>query len=77
LEDSIKPPLRAAFLHCAGEEVFNTIVENSVEKRESIFVSDSARDGSAFCTGASAGTFAMQPPARRACRQRHIIPSPA
>ena len=38
-------------------KVFNTTVENSVEKHDSIFVSDSAGDGSAFCTGASAGTF--------------------
>jgi hypothetical protein len=40
-------------------EVFNMSVENSVEKGQSIFVSDSARDGSAFCTGAGAGTFVV------------------
>jgi hypothetical protein len=36
---------------------FNTVVENSVEKRHTIFVSDSAVVGSAFCTAARAGTF--------------------
>ena len=46
----------------SASKVFNTTVENSVEKHSSIFVSDSARDGSAFCTGASAGTFVVLPP---------------
>jgi hypothetical protein len=31
-----------------------------VEKRDGIFVSDSVGDGSALCTGASAGTFVLQ-----------------
>jgi len=35
-------------------------VENSVEKGHSIFVSDSAGDASALCTGAGAGTFVEQ-----------------
>jgi hypothetical protein len=34
-------------------------VDNSVEKHGSIFVSDSAGNGSALCTGASAGTFVV------------------
>jgi hypothetical protein len=42
-----------------ARKVFNTTVENSVEKRDGISVSDSARDGSAFCTGASAGTLVV------------------
>jgi hypothetical protein len=32
-----------------------------VEKRHSIFVSDSARDASALCTEAGAGTFRVVP----------------
>ncbi|MFY9741594.1 MAG: hypothetical protein WAK21_06300, partial [Candidatus Sulfotelmatobacter sp.] len=40
-----------------GCKVFNTTVDNPVEKRGAIIVSNSARDGSAFCTGASAGTL--------------------
>jgi hypothetical protein len=48
---------------------FNTTVENSVEKHRRIFVSDSARDGSALCTGASAGTFVVSAP-------RHAMPIP-
>jgi hypothetical protein len=56
----MEPPLRAAFLFAGGvEKVFNTSVENSVEKRGSIFVSDSEGDGSALCTGASAGTLVV------------------
>jgi 23S rRNA (cytidine1920-2'-O)/16S rRNA (cytidine1409-2'-O)-methyltransferase len=35
-------------------------VENSVEKGHSISVSDSSRDASALCTGASAGTFVVR-----------------
>jgi hypothetical protein len=45
-------------------KVFNTTVENAVEKHETILVSDSGRDGLALCTGASAGTFVLQPSAR-------------
>jgi hypothetical protein len=41
------------------EKVFNTTVDNAVEKNDSFFVSDSAGDGSAFCTGAGAGTFVV------------------
>jgi hypothetical protein len=39
--------------------VFNTCVENSVEKRGRIFVTDAVKGGSAFCTGARAGTFVV------------------
>jgi hypothetical protein len=52
--------------HCGGffllggsleaEKVFNTCVENSVEKCGRIFVSNSREIISAFCTGAGAGT---------------------
>ena len=48
--------IEAAFV----AEVFNIFVENSVEKAESIFVSDSLGDASALCTGASAGTFVVR-----------------
>jgi hypothetical protein len=41
------------------EKVFNITVENAVEKNDSIFVSDSVGNGSAFCTGAGAGTFVV------------------
>jgi len=37
-------------------EVFNMLVENSVEKGHSTFVSGSSRDASTLCTGAGAGT---------------------
>jgi hypothetical protein len=43
----------------ASRKVFNTSVENSVEKHDGISVSDSAENGSAFCTGAGAGTFVV------------------
>src|SRR5271169_303121 len=43
-----------------ADGVFNSTVENSVEKHDGISVSDSARDGSALCTGASAGAFVLQ-----------------
>jgi hypothetical protein len=43
----------------ALKKVFNTTVDNPVEKRGGMIVSNSARDGSAFCTGASAGTFVV------------------
>src|SRR5579863_4327851 len=74
-----KPPACGRLSSCGNraEQVFNTIVENSVEKHESIFVSDSARDGSALCTGVSAGTFVLQPSASCARCQRHHIPSQA
>jgi hypothetical protein len=42
-----------------AEKVFNTLVENSVEKGGRIFVSGSVRDGSTLCTGASAGTLVV------------------
>jgi hypothetical protein len=41
-------------------EVFNTFVENAVEKPQSIFVSDSPEDASTLCTGAGAGTFVVE-----------------
>src|ERR1700692_2083300 len=42
-------------------EVFNTFVENAVEKHLSTFLSDSPRDASTLCTEASAGTFVVEP----------------
>jgi hypothetical protein len=59
-----------------AEEVFNTTVENAVEKHESIFVSDSAKDGSAFCTGASAGTLVLQPSAGSVRRPQYLVLNP-
>jgi 23S rRNA (cytidine1920-2'-O)/16S rRNA (cytidine1409-2'-O)-methyltransferase len=50
-----------AVFPCLVAEVFNTFVENSVENRHSISVSDSPRDASTLCTAASAGTFRVQP----------------
>jgi hypothetical protein len=44
----------------ANKKVFNTTVDKTVEKHGSIFVSDSARIGSALCTDASAGTFVLR-----------------
>jgi hypothetical protein len=41
-------------------EVFNMFVENLVEKRRGIFVSDSRRDASTLCTGVGAGTFVVE-----------------
>jgi hypothetical protein len=40
--------------------VFNIFVENLVENRHSIRVSDSLRDASALCTEAGAGTFVVR-----------------
>jgi hypothetical protein len=63
----LQPSLRTAFLFAdhlppiANKKVFNTTVDKTVEKHGSIFVSDSAKDGSALCTDASAGTFVLQP----------------
>jgi hypothetical protein len=45
------------FVEAQETKVFNTTVDNSVEKLGSIVVSDSAGNVSAFCTGASAGTL--------------------
>jgi hypothetical protein len=42
-------------------KVFNMLVEIPVENRSGIFVTDSARDASALCTGAGAGTFWVVP----------------
>jgi hypothetical protein len=52
-------------------------VENSVEKQASIFVSDSTKDGSAFCTGASADISLLKVPARLARRPHRFISSNA
>ncbi len=55
--------LRDAILNTTGTlraEVFNTFVENAVEKGRSTFVSDSPRDASTLCTEAGAGTFVVQ-----------------
>jgi hypothetical protein len=61
----LEPPIQAAlFVYQYGRnhswKVFNTTVDNSVEKRGSIVVSDSAKAASALCTGASAGTFVVR-----------------
>jgi hypothetical protein len=56
-------PSWVAFLFRASisrAEVFNMFVENSVEKKQSTFVTDSASDASAFCTTAGAGTFRLR-----------------
>src|SRR5271165_3585096 len=45
-------------------EVFNSFVEKSVEKRQSIDISGSLTVALAFCTGASAGTFWVEPTAQ-------------
>jgi hypothetical protein len=44
----------AAFL---SPQVFNMFVENSVENRQSTFVTDSSTDASTLCTEAGAGTL--------------------
>jgi len=72
-----RPCGRLFFLSQHEEQVFNTTVENSVEKPERIFVSDSTSDGSAFCTGASAGTFVLQPLTRNARSPEHLTSSDA
>jgi 23S rRNA (cytidine1920-2'-O)/16S rRNA (cytidine1409-2'-O)-methyltransferase len=41
-------------------EVFNTLVENAVEKGKATLVSDSAGNASTLCTSAGAGTFALK-----------------
>jgi hypothetical protein len=41
-------------------KVFNTGVENAVEKQHRIPVSDSSGYASALCTAAGAGTFGVQ-----------------
>jgi hypothetical protein len=48
------------FIEARETKVFNTTVDNSVEKLGSIVVSDSSGNGSAFCTGASAGTLVLR-----------------
>jgi 23S rRNA (cytidine1920-2'-O)/16S rRNA (cytidine1409-2'-O)-methyltransferase len=64
--------LRAAFFNARAldAEVFNTFVENSVEKGHSIFVSDSVRDASTLCTEAGAGTFVVRPPTKSGLKVR-------
>jgi hypothetical protein len=49
------------FLTCCiwRAEVFNTFVENAVEKRRSSFVTDSMTRALAFCTGVVAGTLVV------------------
>jgi hypothetical protein len=44
--------------------VFNTFVQNRVENGHAILLTLSTRDGSAFCTGESAGTFVVASPMR-------------
>jgi hypothetical protein len=41
-------------------EVFNTFVENAVEKRSGFLVNHSASDASTDCTEARAGTFVLE-----------------
>jgi hypothetical protein len=41
-------------------EVFNTLVEMTVEKRGGSPLNRSGRDGSTFCTEARAGTFVVE-----------------
>jgi hypothetical protein len=67
----MKPPLVAAFSLLFAmttrvvviliTKVFNMFVEIPVENRPGIFVTDSARDALALCTGAGAGTFWVVP----------------
>jgi hypothetical protein len=68
-----EPPLQWAafllgrFIGIVGNrraEVFNTFVENLVEKQRSIFVSDSPRDVLTLCTASRAGTFGVEPAAK-------------
>ena len=77
-----KPPSKAAFSRRSlQKKVFNTTVDNAVEKQGSIVVSDSSRDGSALCTGASAGTVVpldadMAVPGEYLIRQRACLETP-
>jgi hypothetical protein len=41
-------------------EVFNTFVENAVEKRSAFPLNHSARNASTHCTEARAGTFVVE-----------------
>jgi hypothetical protein len=52
----IAPLLINAFL---SPQVFNMFVENSVEKRQSTFVTDSSTGASTLCTEACAGTLVV------------------
>jgi hypothetical protein len=42
-----------------SQTLFNTMVNNSVEKMGTSFASDSARDASTFCTRPGAGTLGL------------------
>jgi 23S rRNA (cytidine1920-2'-O)/16S rRNA (cytidine1409-2'-O)-methyltransferase len=61
----------------AVAKVFNTFVENSVENRHSISVSDSLRDASTLCTAASAGTFRVEPASNFLMKARSRKASPS
>jgi hypothetical protein len=63
--------LADGFRFARTKKVFNTTVDNTVEKGDCIFVSDSGREGSTLCTGAGAGTFVLQPLVR--CDGREIF----
>jgi hypothetical protein len=52
--------MRKIFIATHSKKVFNTPVQNAVEKYVCIFVSDSARVALAVCTAASAGTFGVR-----------------
>jgi 23S rRNA (cytidine1920-2'-O)/16S rRNA (cytidine1409-2'-O)-methyltransferase len=61
---------RLFYVLALDAEVFNTFVENSVEKGHSIFVSDSVRDASTLCTEAGAGTFVVKPSTKSELKTR-------
>jgi hypothetical protein len=55
--------LPGGFNFCVGilrAEVFNTFVENTVEKRRSVDVNGSLQGASTFCTERSADAFVVQ-----------------
>jgi hypothetical protein len=57
-EDALRSrSVRDPFLKRPSAALFNTLVENTVEKAGSIFVSSSARDVSTPCTKLVAGTL--------------------
>jgi nitrogen regulatory protein PII-like uncharacterized protein len=68
MRDTSRPNVGGFFvaIYYAGmpAKVFNILVENSVEKADRIVVTDSSRDASTLCTGASAGTFVVVLPVR-------------
>jgi hypothetical protein len=57
------------------KKVFNTTVENTVDKCGCILVSDSSINSSALCTGARAGTFVVFEEGKTGRQSNHTIPS--